>query len=126
MGATPKPDPEPTEHKRSEEAVRESQRALSALMTNLPGLAYRCRNDRDWTMEFVSEGAIELTGYKASDFIGSYKIVGRVRNNPEFMRLVICHYDPMRGGDTTFFSSLLYHIRWECMSANNIVRVYLF
>ena len=35
-------------------ARRESERRLSALVSSLPGMAYRCRNDRKWTMEFVS------------------------------------------------------------------------
>jgi PAS domain S-box-containing protein len=53
-----------TERRRAEEALRESQRALSALMSNLPGMAYRCHNDRHWTMDFVSEGAHALTGWR--------------------------------------------------------------
>ncbi|HSL87941.1 MAG TPA: PAS domain S-box protein [Ignavibacteriaceae bacterium] len=46
-----------------ERALRESQRQLLNLMSNLPGMAYRCAYDRNWTMEFVNEGAFELTGY---------------------------------------------------------------
>jgi len=58
-----------TERKQAEVALRESERRLSTLMSNLPGMAYRCRNDPKWSMEFVSEGAFQLTGYEASDLI---------------------------------------------------------
>ncbi len=63
-----------TGHKQAEEALQESQRTLSTLMSNLPGMAYRCRNDPHWTMEFVSEGCFELTGYHPTDLIESQKI----------------------------------------------------
>ena len=58
-----------THRKKTEKELQESQRSLATLMSNLPGMAYRCRNDRDWTMEFVSEGCEALTGYKSSDLI---------------------------------------------------------
>ena len=43
--------------------LNENQRRLSTLLSNLPGLVYRCKNDPDWTMEFISEGCRELTGH---------------------------------------------------------------
>ena len=41
-----------------------SQENLIRLLNNLPGLAYRCLNNKNWTMMFVSEGCYELTGYE--------------------------------------------------------------
>ena len=58
---------------RSQEECKESQRAFATLLSNLPGLAYRCRNDRDWTMEFVSEGCYLLTGYYPDELINNRK-----------------------------------------------------
>jgi len=58
-----------TDSRRAEQALRESQRALAALMGNLPGMAYRGRNDSHWTLEFVSEGAHQLTGHRPEALI---------------------------------------------------------
>jgi len=63
-----------TERKRSEERLQETTRKYSALIGNLPGMVYRCRNDRDWTMEFVSSGCTELTGYDPEDIIDNKKL----------------------------------------------------
>ena len=43
--------------------LAESERKLSTLIKNLPGMAFRCRHDPGWTMVFASEGALPLTGY---------------------------------------------------------------
>lgn len=52
-----------TRRRKVERDLRESQRALLTLMNNLPGMAYRCLDDANWTMEYVSAGCRELTGY---------------------------------------------------------------
>lgn len=58
-----------TQEKRRAEALEENERRLSTLMANLPGIAYRCLNDRNWTMEFISEGCKDLTGYSPDDLL---------------------------------------------------------
>lgn len=63
-----------TEREKARRALLESQWMLSALMTNLPGMAYRCLNDEDRTMEFVSAGCLELTGYHFSDLFQNRKV----------------------------------------------------
>lgn len=51
--------------------MKESQRMLSTLMGNLPGMAYRCLNDGDWTMDFISDGCRSITGYAPQEIVGN-------------------------------------------------------
>lgn len=44
---------------------RPSSETLKTLLDNIPGMAYRCANDEDWTMEFASEGSKVLSGYSS-------------------------------------------------------------
>ena len=59
----------------AEKAYQETERTLTNLINNLPGLAYRCANDTDWTMEFISENCLELTGYTSAELTRSAKKV---------------------------------------------------
>ncbi len=58
-----------TFRKESERQLRESQRRLATLMSNLPGMVYRCKNRKKCPMEFVSEGSLALTGYQPETFL---------------------------------------------------------
>jgi len=60
-----------TKRKQSEKILRESERKLTTLMSNLLGMAYRCQNDPHWTMEFISDGCETLTGYSPEDLVGN-------------------------------------------------------
>ena len=67
-----------------ESALMESERKLTTLMSTLPGMAYRCKNNRSWTMEFVSDGCYELTGYKKSELINNKVISFYDLTEPEY------------------------------------------
>ncbi len=58
-----------SERIRIQRELQEQRRMLSTLLGNLPGMAYRCRNEPDWPMEFVSNGCLELTGYSAETIV---------------------------------------------------------
>ena len=60
---------EVVQHKQALNALQESERRLKTLMGNLQGMVYRCRNTITWPMEFVSHGALELTGYKPEEIM---------------------------------------------------------
>jgi PAS domain S-box-containing protein len=63
-----------TDRKNNQEQSAESERRLAVLMANLPGMAYRCRNDEFWTMTFVSEGCRELTGFPSDHLLENRRI----------------------------------------------------
>jgi len=54
----------------TEQALRESERRLSTLLSNLPGAVSRCRADPDWTVEFVSDGVRSLMGCDPATLMG--------------------------------------------------------
>lgn len=50
-------------------ALQESENRFRGLVANLPGVVYRCENDANWTMRYMSDEVASLTGFPASDFI---------------------------------------------------------
>ncbi len=52
----------------AEHEVARGREQMRVLLTNLPGMAYRCANAPGWSMEFVSEGSLALTGYSPEEF----------------------------------------------------------
>ena len=54
--------------------LQERERTLSALLGNLPGMVYRCANDPLWTMEVVSAGCEDVTGYPPEALIGNAEV----------------------------------------------------
>ena len=73
-----------TDRKNMEFALKESERSKSALISNLPGVAFRCINDKDWTMTFLSEGCLELTGYRPAELLGNKVISYNELISPKF------------------------------------------
>ena len=67
----------------SRQALREKERMLTTLMSNLDGMVYRCRNDEHWTMEFVSNGCYHLTGYRPEEILHNSHRSNKELEHPE-------------------------------------------
>jgi len=67
----------------SRQALREKERMLTTLMSNLDGMVYRCRNDEHWTMEFVSDGCYHLTGYRPEELLHNSHLSYKGLEHPE-------------------------------------------
>lgn len=60
-----------TQRKQVEMELKETQRRESALLSRLPGLAYKCKYEEAKTMLVVSDGCFDLTGYMPDSFINN-------------------------------------------------------
>lgn len=77
-----------TEKKKAEFALRESERRLSTLISNLHGIVYRCKNDPDLTMEFISDGCVSITGYSQDALLNSKVIAFADLIHPDDRQMV--------------------------------------
>ena len=60
-----------TARTRAVEALRENERILTALVSNLPGMVYRGLSHPDWVMTYVSDGCRAVTGYERDELEGN-------------------------------------------------------
>lgn len=57
-----------------EASLLANHRTLSELLNDFRGMVFRCRNDKEWTMEYISAGSLKLTGYRPSEIINNASI----------------------------------------------------
>ncbi|QIA07321.1 hybrid sensor histidine kinase/response regulator [Draconibacterium halophilum] len=50
-----------------QEEIKKNKEKLNRLLDNLPGVAYNCKNDSSWSMNFMSEGSYQLFGYHPNE-----------------------------------------------------------
>lgn len=63
-----------TERKEAEIALSKSERSNEILISNLPGLAFRCKNDETWTMKALSGKSKEILGYLPEEVIDNAEV----------------------------------------------------
>jgi PAS domain S-box-containing protein len=81
-----------TENKKAEEELKQSRDQFFSLVSNIPGITYRCLNDREWTMLYMSAEIERLSGYSAFDFIENrvrtYQSIIYKEDNEKIFQLV--------------------------------------
>ncbi len=77
-----------TEHAAAVRALHESERSKSVLLSHLPGMAYRCMFDREWTMKYLSDGCFDLTGYRPESLIDNRELSFNELIRPEYREAI--------------------------------------
>lgn len=77
-----------TSRKQMERDLEASERSKAVLISNLPGVAFRCKNDDEWTMTFLSDGCYELTGYYPDELLNNNQISYNELISPKFRDVV--------------------------------------
>jgi PAS domain S-box-containing protein len=49
-------------------------RSLTGLVNRIPAMIYRARNDKNWTMEYVSDGCMALSGYTTEQLLNQSQL----------------------------------------------------
>lgn len=101
-----------TDRKIMESALVESERGKAVLLAHLPGLAYRCLNDDNWTMKYVSEGCFNLTGYAAERLLDNKDLSFNELIAPEYRELL------RREWERVFAHNLSFSYEYEIITAS--------
>ncbi|HEX2395168.1 MAG TPA: PAS domain S-box protein, partial [Bacteroidales bacterium] len=57
-----------TLRKKAEQSLRESEEKFRSMVSNIPGVVYRCSYDENWSVLFITDAIENLSGYKPADF----------------------------------------------------------
>ena len=64
-----------SERQRMEIELRDREAQFRSLISNIPGISYRCRMEPGWPMVYISEAAERVTGWPTSAFMGTPPLI---------------------------------------------------
>ena len=90
------------EREKTEKDLHLKERIHGTLINNLPGVAYRCKYEKNWTMIYMSEGCKEITGYINEDFIDNRNVAFSDIIDPDYNQKINNIREAALPGKTTF------------------------
>ena len=66
-----------------QQELKRNKERINRLLDNLPGVAYNCVNDENWSMNFVSEGSFQLFGYHPNEMTTGGTVMYRDLVHPD-------------------------------------------
>ncbi len=70
-------------------ALRENQRRLATLIDSLPGIVFSCSNDSHFSMTYLSEGCLKLTGYRSCELMTvNYNAITHPEDLPKLLETI--------------------------------------
>lgn len=69
-------------------ALEQRLKQRADLYASLPGAAYRCTPDANWTVEFISEGVLQLSGWSQADYLASPLLLRELVHADDHQRVV--------------------------------------
>ncbi len=93
-----------TLRKQVEAELKEIERRESVLLSHLPGMAYKCKYEKDATMLIVSAGCYDLTGYDPEYFVNNRNMRFSDIISPEYKEQLWLEWQ----------SKVPYHLPYKC------------
>jgi PAS domain S-box-containing protein len=92
------------QRKKAEKNLKENELTLSNLVSNLPGMVYRCAMDENYTMDFVSEACTRITGFSPADFTGNRMVSFNDLIFPEYRQPIWDKWQKVKADQSVFES----------------------
>lgn len=96
--------------------LNETEEQLTRLISNLPGFVYRCANDENWTMFYISDVCEKITGYKPEDLLNNNKLAFNDIIHPDFQKELQGDWEVVLKENKTF------EHEYQIITANGEVR----
>lgn len=67
--------------------LKEREERFSSMVSNIPGVVYRCEMDEYWTMLFISDEIEKLSGYPPSDYLSGKRQFSSIMHDDDKKRV---------------------------------------